>query len=472
MLLARICLPCIAFGTLSLTVVGVPLSSRVAVRSEANIEFLQTAEAGLTGHADIATYTACPRDTLEASWRVDDTQKERLQELASTIRLGSAGSHLRIGCALKTSRLSRQRSLDAIQTWGRKCDAMYVFSDEEWTLPGNLGVTTIPLRQENNDYKHLWQKTQMMFGNLSRKFWDRDQLDFIVMADDDAFFIMENLRTFLASEPIQARQKAGKPIMFGDLWENPNYYAATMKAWVNGGGYVINRVVADEVSKCTSHLSQENVIPEDVMVCSCMVRSDWQVDPYQESNGCDSAGRKMFSQESILTVWGKNATSMSPDLIEFHHAVGEQRYHFFRSLYKDDSPRLCVEVSPSELYDLQNGIRNDRRSRQLADREFKRTLHDGEWKEIPPESLLSMFGINHKGIDCQPVSCIAVPQEESDLQREANSRENLRKGVGGRDKSAPSFVARQRARSSRHGHRERTPPRRALARRDEAATPK
>jgi|EP00427_Karlodinium_veneficum_P011152 hypothetical protein len=402
---ARLGPPCIAISVLLDSVVGLPLSSRVAVRSSANIEFLQTSEVK-TADSAASDFQDCPRDSLEQAGRVDTRQREKLQGLASAIRLGSEGLHLRIGCAFKTSHLARQRSLDAIQTWGRRCDAIYAFSDEEWTLPGNMGVTTIPIRQQNSDYAHLWQKTQMIFGNLSHVYWDRDNLDFLVIADDDTFFIMENLRTFLASDSIRARQVAGKPIIYGDLYDNPKH-APTMQAWVNGGGYVINRAAVDEVSKCTHRLAQENIIAEDVMVCSCLARSDWKVNLYQESNGCDNAGRKMFSQESILYTWGKDATSMSPDLVEFHHAVGEERYHFFRSLYSDDSVRLCAEISPSELRQLQNGIRSDRASRQLAWRDLYTTSHTGKWKEIPAESsLLSLFedGTNMKNEE-QPVPC-------------------------------------------------------------------
>jgi hypothetical protein len=397
----------VGFSALLTSVAGVPLSSRVAVNAMAKIEsvrkkpvldraeralsqknissraFLQTADHEAA--AALPAMTACPRDELELNTHVTETQKEKLRKMASSIRLGKAGSHLRIGCAFKLSRLSRQRSLDAIQTWGRRCDAIYAFSDEDWTLPGDMNVKTIPLRQHNNDYEHLWQKTQMMFQNLSQDFWDRDRLDFVIMADDDAFFIMENLRAFLDSEPIRAKQFAGKPVIVGDLWEGPKE-APKFNVWVNGGGYVFNRVVADEVSRCTHQLAQENVIPEDVMVCSCMVRSNWEFDFYKESNGCDSAGRKMFSQENLLTTWGKNDATMSSDLIEFHHTVGEERYYFFRMLYNDVSARLCADAGARELEGLRAGIRHMRNSRNFAWSRLAHTMDTGKWKVA---SLLS-----------------------------------------------------------------------------------
>lgn len=377
-------LACIAFIAWFISVVGVPLSSRVAIRAAANIELLQTVDQkSVSNHVPLKS---CPRDEAESNTLVTAMRKQRLEEMASSIHLGRSGLHLRIGCALKVSRLSRQRTLDAIQTWGKRCDAIYAFSNEEWTLPGNMGVTTILLKQHDDDYAHLWQKTQAMFESLSRVYWDRDSLDFLVMADDDTFFIMENLRALLASEPVRTKQATGRPILIGDLWEGPAN-GETMRVWVNGGGYVFNRVVADEVSKCTGRLAQGNIIPEDVMVCSCMVRSDWQFDLYQESNGCDTSGRKMFSQDSILTTWGNNDTMMSRDLIEFHHTVGEERYHFFRSLYNDDSLRLCVDASASELEDLQANIRHEKGRRVLAWKQLTRTLDHGLWQESPSESL-------------------------------------------------------------------------------------
>jgi hypothetical protein len=262
-----------------------------------------------------------------------------------------------------------------------------------------MGVKTIHLEQPNNDYAHLWQKTQMMFQTLSKEYWDRDRLDFVAMADDDAFFIMENLKAFLASETIHAKQILGKPILVGDLWEGPKE-AANFKVWVNGGGYIFNRVVADEVSKCTSRLAEDNVIPEDVMVCSCMVRSDWRFDLYRESNGCDNEGRKMFSQENLLSSWGKSDASMSADLIEFHHIVGEERYHFFQSLYNDHRERLCADVGASELQVLRSTLKRGMVSYSAAWMRLAQTMDRGIWKEKPIDSLLDWTNAPQRSVPC------------------------------------------------------------------------
>jgi hypothetical protein len=239
--------------------------------------------------------------------------------------------------------LFRQRALDVIQTWGRKCDKIYAFSDEKWTLPGDLHVTTIALDLgEDNDWAHLWQKTGMIMKSLAEDFWERDKLDFVAMADDDSFYIMENLRSVLGSHKIQANAASGKPVLLGGIWEkrgNP----AGMNVWVSGGGYVFNRVVAEEASKCAQSIKKWAQIPEDVMVCACLHDSRWGFNVYNESEVCDSRGRNLFSQSSALDHWGSNRAGMSPSIIQFHRSTGDDRYHFFHSLYGDHSIRLCAD---------------------------------------------------------------------------------------------------------------------------------
>jgi len=323
--------------------------------------------------------TVCPRDEVEGNKLLTQSERDKVDRMVKMTNLQKLGSNLKIGCAFKMTRNYRQRALDAIQSWGRKCDKIYAFSDEEWTMPGGMGVTTIPLKQDgSDDYEHLWHKTRLIFQSLV-DFWDKDGLDFVAMADDDAFYVMENLRGLLASGNIQKNHAAGKPVLLGDVWEDRSGNTAPgMNVWVNGGGYVLNRVAAKEVHDCTKRLSDKNEIPEDIMVCSCMKHSKWNFDLHQESNACDDSGKKLFSQESLLTTYGDHVDKMSSTIVEFHHATGEQRHRFFQSLYNDQSKRLCAEVDPDTLVTINATLQMNKKQKDKVLGKFFETMKRGQ----------------------------------------------------------------------------------------------
>jgi hypothetical protein len=225
-----------------------------------------------------------------------------------------------------------------------------------------MAVTTIPIHPAGKDnYNHLWHKTRLIFQSLAESIWDRDnsdKLDFVAMADDDTYFIMDNLRAYLASDSIMEEQVKGRPVLIGDVWAATRF-APSMNLWVNGGGYVFNRVTAQEVNSCSKRLRDDTMIPEDVMVASCLTQNSWKFDLRKEGNACDASGRKMFSQENPLYEHADQdhkVAKMTRFLIEFHHTTGEDRYRFHQKLYKGTGERICAEAQPEELSQVRRAI--------------------------------------------------------------------------------------------------------------------
>mmetsp|Transcript_59992 Transcript_59992/g.105000 ORF Transcript_59992/g.105000 Transcript_59992/m.105000 type:complete len:389 (+) Transcript_59992:47-1213(+) len=305
-------------------------------------------------------FSPCPRDTVEKHFETKDQlsadQKIRVDEAVAAIHLAQPEKQFKIGCAFKASSSDRQKLLDTVQTWAKKCDKILAFSDETWQLPGPWGVTTIAISVPGGDtYDTLGSKTQAIMQHLAST-WEQEAFDFVVMSDTDTFFVMENLQAFLASSEIQGRRDAGIPILLGDLWMDQQGLS-----WVSGGGYVISRKVVDAVISCDPLIKQQCTGAEDVMVSRCLQTSAFQYSLLNHGPCCDMDGKDRFTHYSISQLNAK--FDVSSALIMFHHTVGEERYRFHQNLYKDLSPRLCADQSLAAVgeYQIQDWSEHGRR---------------------------------------------------------------------------------------------------------------
>lgn len=301
-------------------------------------------------------FSTCPRDAVEhgrrgkkgkTGWTGSQEQQDIVYKAAASIHLAKAGTKLKIACAFKTATSERQLLLDSVQTWAKKCDVIYSFSNQTWQVPGPWNVNTIQLPSSGRDpkdsdsYGNLWHKTQAMMNTL-HPLWQQEGFDFLVISDTDSFFVMENLRQYLSTSSIQQRQSAGKPILLGDLWQSDN---KGVHAWVAGGGYVINQKVIEAVMSCPQHLRDQVTSAEDVMVSKCLIQGPFHYDVYDDGPACDADRNDRFEFQSILE---SRKTAVSSSMIMFHHIVGEQRYLFYQALYKDQTQRLCADEKAAD----------------------------------------------------------------------------------------------------------------------------
>lgn len=298
------------------------------------VSLVSPARQGISARQGSLWLSPCPRDPVEhitnrsEDGRLSQGQQHIVDQAAARVRLAEPKERLKIGCAFKTSSSNRQQLLDAVQTWAKKCDAIYTFSDQTWQVPGPWKVKAIQLSGKDS-YGNLWQKTQAMMKIL-HPIWQEEGFDFMVMSDTDAFFVMENLQEFLTSSIIKQRQAAGKPILLGDLYTHNN------SAFVSGGGYVIDQKVVEAVASCPQHIKDQVTSADDVQISACLKEGDLHYDVLLDGPACDADGIDRFEHYSVLTQ-----PKPSINMILFHHVVGEQRYRFYQGLYKNHTQRLC-----------------------------------------------------------------------------------------------------------------------------------
>ena len=104
-----------------------------------------------------------------------------------------------LACSMYTYHGAHENILNQFLTWGRYCDIWLPFSDEEWTEPGGL-FKTIPLRDPPADGKSLWSCMRKAWTYLADRLDDGTlAFDYLVVGGDDQWWVMENLRSFLAS---------------------------------------------------------------------------------------------------------------------------------------------------------------------------------------------------------------------------------------------------------------------------------
>ncbi|XP_059481257.1 glycoprotein-N-acetylgalactosamine 3-beta-galactosyltransferase 1-like [Neocloeon triangulifer] len=109
-------------------------------------------------------------------------------------------------------------------TWGRRCDKLIFFSDEEDEDLPAVGIAAPKGRAG------LWRKTVQAFIQVHDQF--ANEFDWFLKADDDTYVIVENLRRLLVLYDPNAAKYLGMQFKKRDL---PKGYAT------GGAGYVLSR---------------------------------------------------------------------------------------------------------------------------------------------------------------------------------------------------------------------------------------
>ncbi|CAM9742924.1 unnamed protein product [Chrysoparadoxa australica] len=169
---------------------------------------------------------------------------------------------------------------------------MLVFSDQD--------DGTIPTHKINHegeeDYKNMWQKIRAIWKYVHH--WYRDDYEWFLIAGDDTYFLMENLRKYLLSKEITAASEGLLPMYLGRGLKND----AGMHFNAGGPGYILNQKALTVLKqnmydeRCQPHASRRQ---EDVQVAKCLALSF--VFPYDTR---DALGRERFHPFSPGTHFG------------------------------------------------------------------------------------------------------------------------------------------------------------------------
>ena len=104
-----------------------------------------------------------------------------------------------------TTPSSIKRALAVKATWGSRCDILLFISDTNDPELPSIKVCDI------QDRDHLWCKTKRGFKYVYDLYYD--QADWFMKADDDAYYIMDNLKHFLS------KRSSFEPVFFGNKFK-------------------------------------------------------------------------------------------------------------------------------------------------------------------------------------------------------------------------------------------------------------
>ena len=133
------------------------------------------------------------------------------------------------------------RAVHVRATWGRHCNWIVFLTSKSDPLLHEVIIT--PSGDEN--YDRLWWKVTHGFKMVHSKYLD--MADFFVKADDDTYFVLENLKHFIKTKGLMGLKD---PLYMGlRLFPLPNYESLKKELpegfYSGGNGYVLNKAALD-----------------------------------------------------------------------------------------------------------------------------------------------------------------------------------------------------------------------------------
>lgn len=184
-------------------------------------------------------------------------------------------NNIKVFCSIYTHKGGNDRVTAIRETWGKRCDGFMAAST--YTQPEE-GTVNILHQGIPGAYRSIWQKVRSMYAYIYANYLD--DYDFYYFSGDDVFLIVENLKAFLASEPVvQASGGSDYPIPFYTggwtipswLWrKNPNMERVIYAG--GGPGYVLSRsalklFVENGLMSCDADKQDS---PEDLHAGTCL----------------------------------------------------------------------------------------------------------------------------------------------------------------------------------------------------------
>jgi hypothetical protein len=173
----------------------------------------------------------------------------------------SSSSNQRIYCVIKTfGQNLATRALTIDQTWARRCDKHVFLTATNLTKWNNISLPILNLFDVSDNYLELSIKVFDALNLIIQQSLPYD-FDWLFIADDDTYVIMEHLRQLL--------YRTSEPLAFGHLFAPisgaPNHFSG-------GAGYVINTAALQRMLPNLQTTCAEWYVPgmEDVYVSRCL----------------------------------------------------------------------------------------------------------------------------------------------------------------------------------------------------------
>lgn len=258
------------------------------------------------------------REASTATEIIDDqclTDDLGFRPVLDTIKIATAPKssfrHSKILCFVNTYDANHQTKAKAVmETWGPKCDKLVFASNKTDESIGSIRINA------SSAYDELWGKHRETLRYIYSTY--KNEYDWFFKADDDTFVIVENLRAFLNSEEVQARN--AEPLYIGsdhgglvvnekgivefdktflDLTILRRYFERTDNKFVynvGGAGYALNHAFMEKLmywidrEECAPNRSLTTFLDDNMLaVCAANFGSF----PY---NTRDYIGRERFHQ--------------------------------------------------------------------------------------------------------------------------------------------------------------------------------
>jgi hypothetical protein len=172
----------------------------------------------------------------------------------------NSSSYQRIYCVIKTfGQNLATRALTIHQTWARRCDKHVFLTATNLTQWNNIALPILNLMDVGDNYLELSVKVFDALNLIIRQPQPYD-FDWLFMADDDTYAMIENLRQLLYS--------TSEALAFGHL-----FMPRGVLGHLSGGaGYVINTVALRRMLPDLQTTCSQWYIPgmEDVYVSRCL----------------------------------------------------------------------------------------------------------------------------------------------------------------------------------------------------------
>ncbi|KAL7539051.1 hypothetical protein ACHAXR_009004 [Thalassiosira sp. AJA248-18] len=246
--------------------------------------------AGTTNHARYETrWQGGKVEIVDRTRCVDDAEGTKKVLDLVYIDRAPRDHNIRILCyILTTSEYHETRVKAVLNTWGPKCDRLFVASNQ---TDESIGAVEIP--NTRHDYDGLWRKhTDTLRYFIAHGM--TETYDWFLKCDDDTYVVVENLRSYLMLPEIEALRKTrqlylGRRLSLPSSQEDNKFIPKKLKnqfqfvspegKWTfnsGGAGYAMNPLFVQNIAaKLETELCLNGTeTPEDMALAFCHVWED------------------------------------------------------------------------------------------------------------------------------------------------------------------------------------------------------